>query len=236
MATSNTPSTSSAAAPTQPFDAGAVLPETVPVTMPELPLRLSITTARQFQAFSDPLRSRILGIIQNQPATAKQIADQLGKPPSTVGHHLAVLEETGLAQVVARRLVRGIVAKYYTRTARIFNFELPPEVRGKRPVSVDIMTHVRDELAEAIAERGEEDDDTFGCNGFPHSRMSPQRARHYQERLDALLNEFIAEPFDPDGAVYGLGIAIFAAPSYLQHLPDADSTPADAAPNPGEEG
>ena len=47
MATSNTPSTSSAAAPTQPFDAGAVLPETVPVTMPELPLRLSITTARQ---------------------------------------------------------------------------------------------------------------------------------------------------------------------------------------------
>ena len=233
MATFNT---SSAAAPARPFDAEAVLPGAVPVVMPELPLRLSITTARQFQAFSDPLRSRILGIIQNQPATAKQIADQLGKPPSTVGHHLAVLEETGLAQVVARRLVRGIVAKYYTRTARIFNFELPPEVRGKRPVSVDIMTHVRDELAEAIAERGEEDENEIGCNGFPHSRMSPGRARHYQERLDALMNEFIAEPFDPDGAVYGLGIAIFAAPGYLQHVPDADSAETGVEPNPGEEG
>lgn len=229
----STPATSTTA---QPFDAETVLPESVPVTMPELPPRLSITTAKQFQAFSDPLRSRILGIIQNQPATAKQIAGQLGKPPSTVGHHLAVLEETGLAQVVARRLVRGIVAKYYTRTARIFNFELPPEVRGKRPVSVDIMTHVRDELAEAIAERGEEDDDKIGSNGFPHSRMSPERARHYQERLDALMNEFIAEPFDPNGAVYGLGIAIFAAPSYIQHVPDTDPTDAPEDDTPNQEG
>ena len=238
MATSNTSNTSntSSAAAARPFDAETVLPESVPVTMPELPPRLSITTAKQFQAFSDPLRSRILGIIQNQPATAKQIAGQLGKPPSTVGHHLAVLEETGLAQVVARRLVHGIVAKYYTRTARIFNFELPPEVRGKRPISVDIMTHVRDELAEAIAERGEEDDDTVGSNGFPHSRMSPERARHYQERLNALMNDFIAEPFDPNGAVYGLGIAIFAAPSYIQHVPDTDSAVAEAAPDSGEEG
>jgi DNA-binding transcriptional ArsR family regulator len=227
---------SSTAAPAQPFDADAVLPESVPVVMPALPLRLSITTARQFQAFSDPLRSRILGIIQNQPATAKQIADQLGKPPSTVGHHLAVLEETGLAQVVARRLVRGIVAKYYTRTARIFNFELPPEVRGERPVSVDIMTHVRDELAEAIAEYGEETDDAIGCSGFPHARIAPERARHYQERLDALMEEFIAEPFDPNGEVYGLGAALFVAPGYLQHVPDADSTETGDNPDPGEEG
>lgn len=232
-------STSSASsnAAARPFDAEAVLPGSVPVSMPALPLRLSITTARQFQAFSDPLRSRILGIIQNQPATAKQIADQLGKPPSTVGHHLAVLEETGLAQVVARRLVRGIVAKYYTRTARIFNFELPPEVRGEQSVSVDIMTHVRDELAEVIAERGEEDDDEIGCNGFPHSRIAPERARHYQERLVALMNDFIAEPFDPDGEVYGLGLALFAAPGYLQHLPDGEpAAEVGEEPESGEEG
>jgi len=89
---------------------------------------------------------------------------------------------------------------------------------------------------EAIAERGEENEDEIGCNGFPHSRMSPERARHYQERLDALMNEFIAEPFDPNGEVYGLGIAIFVAPGYLQHLPDGDPTDTGEPGEPGEEG
>src|SRR5262249_19643406 len=107
----------------QDGDVSAPLPEDVPVEMPTLPLTLTLTTAQQFKAFGDPVRVRILGIIQQQPATAKQIAGQLGIPPGTIGHHLQVLERAGLAQVVARRLVRGIVAKYYTRTARLFNFD-----------------------------------------------------------------------------------------------------------------
>src|SRR5947207_14635560 len=121
-----------------------ILPEDVPVTMPELPSQLVINTLQQFKAISDPIRSRILGIIQNQPATAKQIADRLGASPGAIGHHLHVLQAAGLAQVVARRITRGIVANYYTRTARIFAYELPPEVTGN--VALDIITRARDEL------------------------------------------------------------------------------------------
>src|SRR5436853_3272120 len=113
------------------IDAIPVLPGNVPVTMPELPSRIPINTVQQFKAISDPIRSRILGIIQNQPATAKQIADRLGASPGAIGHHLHVLEAAGLAQIVARRITRGIVANYYTRTARIFVFQLPPELAGK---------------------------------------------------------------------------------------------------------
>src|SRR5436189_4403627 len=83
-----------------------ILPEDVPVTMPELPPQLVINTLQQFKAISDPIRSRILGIIQNQPATARQIADRLGASPGAIGHHLHVLEAAGLAQVVARRIMR----------------------------------------------------------------------------------------------------------------------------------
>src|SRR5260370_40773829 len=112
------------------LDVIPVLPSNVPVTMPELPVQLVINTVQQFKAFSDPIRSRILGIIQNQPATAKQIADRLGASPGAIGHHLHVLEAAGLARVVARRMARGVVANYYTRTARIFDFDLPREVTG----------------------------------------------------------------------------------------------------------
>ena len=52
------------------IDAIPVLPANVPVTMPELPVSIPINTAQQFKAISDPIRSSILGIIQNQPASA----------------------------------------------------------------------------------------------------------------------------------------------------------------------
>ncbi|HEX8033772.1 MAG TPA: winged helix-turn-helix domain-containing protein, partial [Ktedonobacterales bacterium] len=211
------------------YTAGAqvgVLPDDVPVRMPNLPISTEVTTEQQLKAFGDPVRTRILGIIQNQPATAKQIADRLGYSPGAVGHHLQVLEEAGLAKVVARRLVRGIVAKYYTRTARIFNFHLPKEIRGATTVAFDMMTHVRDEMAEAEAARSEmtevEEEEALSSSGFPHARISLERAREFEERLSALIDEFTSEPIDPRGQVYGFGYAFFLAPPYLQ-VPDTDN-------------
>src|SRR5712664_2114043 len=103
------------------LDVIPVLSGDVPVTMPELPIQLVINTVQQFKAISDPVRSRILGIIQNQPATAKQIADRLGATPGAIGHHLRVLEAAGLAQVVARRLIRDV----YQITFRLFQITFP---------------------------------------------------------------------------------------------------------------
>ncbi len=190
-----------------------VLPENVPVTMPDLPAKLVVNTGQQFKAISDPIRSRILGIIQNQPATAKQIADRLGASPGAIGHHLHVLEAAGLAQVVARRLVRGIVANYYTRTARIFKYDLPREVTGDTSINLDIMAKAYEELAEAEANKEE---DVNQCAGFPHIRLSSERARYYSERLQALVDDILSESADPDGKVYGILVSMFMAPAYMQ--------------------
>lgn len=195
------------------LDAIEVLPEEVPVTMPELAPRLVINTLQQFKAISDPIRSRILGIIQNQPATAKQIADRLRASPGAIGHHLHVLEAAGLAQVVARRITRGIVANYYTRTARIFSYDLPPEVAGNESIGLEIMTQARDELAEALVTIEE---DPLRTDSFPHIRLSPERARAYYERLEALVDDILNETPDPGGEVYGIFVSMFKAPVYLQ--------------------
>ncbi len=195
----------------------AVLPEDVPVRMPELPARLVVNTAQQFKAIGEPLRWRILSIIQNQPATAKQIAQRLKVSHGTIGHHLQVLEEAGLARVAARRLVHGIVAKYYTRTARIFMFDLPREVTGDIEMGLQILTDARDEYAESLATMQEEA--TFPCSSFPHARLSPERAQVYKERLDALIEDFLQEAPDLDGQVYGLLISMFKSPAYMQGSP-----------------
>ena len=190
-----------------------VLPGNVPVTMPELPIHIVINTAQQFKAISDPIRSRILGIIQNQPATAKQIADILGASPGAIGHHLHVLEAAGLAQIVARRLVRGIVANYYTRTARIFKYDLPREVTGNTSINLDIMAKAYEELAEAETNKEE---DVNECAGFPHIRLSQERVKYFSERLQSLVDDVLSEVPDPNGKVYGILVSMFMAPDYIQ--------------------
>jgi len=217
-------------------DQPPVLPERVPVAMPALPPRRVISTVEQFKAIADPTRTRILGIIQNQPATAKQIADRLKIAPGAAGHHLQVLEAAGLAQIVARRLVRGIVAKYYARTARIFDYDLPSEVTGSLSPSMDIMTTAANELAETLAESSpQEAEQRVLKTAFPRARMSEERAKMYAERLEAIVEDLIAEPHDPAGEVYGLGVAFFRSPDYMQgHM--QRTSPADEGEEAGQEG
>lgn len=211
-----------------------LLPEDVPVTMPKLPPKLRVYTAQQFKALGDTTRERILSIIKHEPLTAKQIGERLNIPPGTVGHHLQVLEAAGLAQIVARRLVRGIVAKYYTRTARLLEFDFPPEVSPRIEGMLKFLTDAREELADALTadeERSssvnimpaEEDHCTLG---FPHARLSPERAMEFGTRLGALLDEFATTDPDPDGQVYALSMAYFLAPPYLQSNGSTTAFPA----------
>ena len=191
----------------------ALLPEDVPVTMPELPATLRVHTAQQFKAIGDTTRSLILDIIKHTPATAKQVGEMLSIPPSTVGHHLQVLEAAGLAQIVAYRLIHGIVAKYYTRTARLFIFDFPPEVTPQGEASLDFLTKAREQLADSFTLGGEE---VFCHTGFPHARISRERLEDFNKRLSDLIYEFATEPSDPNGEVYGLCTAFFLAPPSLQ--------------------
>src|SRR5258707_13852719 len=93
------------------FDAEAILPEDVPVSMPELSATLTISTAQQFKAMGDATRTHILDIIKHRPATAKYIGNKLKILPGTIGHHLQIFEASGLAQETARRRVHAIFHK-----------------------------------------------------------------------------------------------------------------------------
>src|ERR687897_174611 len=57
-----------------------------------------------------PLRSTIVG----------ELAAAVGRPKSTVAHHVKVLVDAGMLKVVRTRRVRAIDERYYGRTARIF--------------------------------------------------------------------------------------------------------------------
>jgi DNA-binding transcriptional ArsR family regulator len=178
---------------------------------------LTIRSAKQYRALGDPLRVRLLELIQHQPRTAKQLAELLERPPGTIGHQLRVLEDAGLAQVVARRQIRGIVAKYYARTAHIFEVETPQELAADSPSGEVRLRRAWDELAESLVALG--DAAYFGYEGNPeffHVRLSTERAAAYRDRLAALTRDLLHEAADPNGTVFAVSIAFFVAPPAMQ--------------------
>jgi hypothetical protein len=76
----------------------------------------------------------------------------------------------------------------------------------------------RDELADALADYEE---GMFGRDGFPHARLSPEKAAYYQRKMDELMEEMIQETPDPSGDVYGFFGAFFLSPRYMQQVESA---------------
>src|SRR5437764_5973000 len=82
--------------------------------------RIALTEPAQVKAISHPLRTTILGLLHERAATVNELAVALGRPKSTVAHHVKVLTEAGLLQIVRTRRVRAIEERFYGRTARMF--------------------------------------------------------------------------------------------------------------------
>src|ERR687887_582953 len=82
--------------------------------------RIALTRPSQVRALGHPLRTSILSLLHERAATVHELAVALGRPKSTVAHHVKVLAEAGLLQVVRTRRVRAIEERFYGRTARMF--------------------------------------------------------------------------------------------------------------------
>ena len=74
----------------------------------DLDERRELTSAAEVRAIGHPLRTTILGLLHERAATVTEMAAAVGRPKSTVAHHVSVLQRAGLVRVVRTRRVRAI--------------------------------------------------------------------------------------------------------------------------------
>ena len=75
----------------------------------------------QIKAISHPYRIEILECFEEeQPATAKQIADKMGEPHAKINYHIKTLQKVGILDLVDERVKSGIIEKYYLPSAKTF--------------------------------------------------------------------------------------------------------------------
>lgn len=173
--------------------------------------RRALTTPPQVRAISNPLRTTLLGLLHERAATVTELAAAVGRPKSTVAHHVKVLTDAGLLKVVRTRRVRAIEERFYGRTARMFYVALESDAEGAAlPLDFNDFEVAANESAEAFRNRK--------LWGFiRHARLSEEQAADFWERIAALVREFDELPRS-GGTVYGFAAGIY--PTDHPTLPD----------------
>jgi DNA-binding transcriptional ArsR family regulator len=78
---------------------------------------MTITDPRWVRAISHPLRSRLLALLEEQPASPAVLAERLGERLGTVAYHVRLLHELGLIDLVSTRQRRGATEHFYKARA-----------------------------------------------------------------------------------------------------------------------
>jgi DNA-binding transcriptional ArsR family regulator len=166
----------------------------------ELADSLDVTTAEQHRALGNLTRSQILGLLNDRAATISQLATALGVLKGSTSYHLRLLEQAGLVRVVRTRKVRGVVERYYGRTARRFELDAP----GAVPHPPGMLLRVAASAVDRAPPAKDTDPDLVTSS---HAGLDPDRAHEFRRRLQELIAEFRAagRPGRPQwGLVVGL--------------------------------
>jgi DNA-binding transcriptional ArsR family regulator len=163
---------------------------------------LVVSEAEQLRALADPRRTRIVMLLRERACSTTELAEQLGLPKGTVGHHVKVLEKAGLIRVVRTRKVRALTEKLYGRVARLYviqSSEPVPEGLGEHAFAATLLRQAAEEITGAAA---------VESSALVHARLSDLDVRRFRLRLQRLVEEMRTRE-TPDGALHGLAVAFY---------------------------
>ena len=164
---------------------------------------LVVREPEQLRALGDDLRAKLVVLLRERAASTSELAEKLGLPKGTVGHHVKVLEKAGLIRVVRTRKVRALTERYYGRTARLFLFKSSDDAgsEGVRDVAAASLRTVAEEMLPSA-------DDDRATFAVLRVRLTDADALRFERRLEKLYREF-RDADDPSGDPFGLVAALY---------------------------
>jgi DNA-binding transcriptional ArsR family regulator len=177
----------------------------------DLDEKLVVTAMAQLRAMSHPLRGTILDLVLERAATVAELAAAVGRPKSTVAHHVKVLADAGMLRVVRTRKRRAIDERFYGRTARIFAVGV---VQG---AAVDDLLAHGNALSVAAVESVPAYEADRLRTIMRHARIPPESAAEFWARVEAVTREFTQIPRAGD-TVFGFAAGLY--PTEHPSLPE----------------
>jgi DNA-binding transcriptional ArsR family regulator len=83
-----------------------------------------------FKALDDPIRGKIVQLLNKKQLNVKQITRRLKKfgykkAVTTIRHHIEILKDSGLIEIAKIEESRGAITKYYSSSTKLLDFTLP---------------------------------------------------------------------------------------------------------------
>jgi DNA-binding transcriptional ArsR family regulator len=85
-----------------------------------------------FKALDDPIRGKIVQLLNKKQLNVVQITRRLKKlgykkAVTTIRHHVEILKDSGLIEIIKIEESRGAITKYYGSSIRLLDFTLPSD-------------------------------------------------------------------------------------------------------------
>ena len=92
--------------------------------------RIILTNYEVFKALDGPIRGKIVQLLHKKQLNVEQISRRLKKfgykkAVTTIRHHVEILKDSGLIEIVKIEESRGAVTKYYGSSTKLLDFTLP---------------------------------------------------------------------------------------------------------------
>lgn len=154
----------------------------------------------QMRLFANPMKMRLLRILQRQEATVGQLAEMVGEPSEVIDRHIEQLVARRLVKQVDRQVSEGQIHNVYRASA--FIYQLRPDPNDLRTPATSLtgatmaaatMDTVSSEIVTSMEMWPDQRMDYEGRR----ARMPYARAEEFHEKLVALVNEYWGSPGEP---------------------------------------
>jgi DNA-binding transcriptional ArsR family regulator len=94
--------------------------------------RMIIANYEMFRALDDPIRGKIVELLNKKQLNAEQITRRLKKlgykkAVTTIRHHIEILKDSDLIEIIKIEESRGAITKYYGSSTKLLDFSLPSD-------------------------------------------------------------------------------------------------------------
>jgi DNA-binding transcriptional ArsR family regulator len=202
--------------------------EKSPAHLQTTPDTFNITDLETLKAVSTPFRQNLMRLMADEPRTVKEMAQELGTPPSRLYYHINQLEKHGIIRVVKTQVISGIIEKQYQLSARDFRVDrallTPGSGQGDAAIEAVLLGTLdagAEEIRQGIrtgvidmSKRRPEPGTTF--IGHSLATLTPQQYSDFLQRLFDLYQEFERMTSSPDEETVqltGLLVALYPTTS-----------------------
>jgi len=175
----------------------------------------TIDDVATLKALAEPLRMRVLMILDEGDLTVKEMAARLGVPPTRLYYHVKILEDFGLVRVASTRMVSGIEERRYATTAKSWGVS---DSLLSNPAISDVLKAMFDlarvEIMLALAAGGPPPGDAEGTVPMLQStkaHLTPEEVREFNRSLYELVETYTRRERRAGTTEYHATFAIYRA-------------------------